>query len=492
MIFFTLTVTFPLIFILSLLVYQDFGLDLNFKKGQITSPDIKMLYNYNDIDIGKNGTPYQIDNYVIINNPDYFDVADRESTYLDKIMNEGEAELAEIQNESHRPSNLAKLESISYSNLSKIIELNDDDINNVRTVNRKEELEKTKSVPNVFTNLSNSKFSFDTYQRTKNLTTEYLTKYLFANKSIKCNDGSTAGYYLRRHHNSKKWLIYLEGGWFCYSKETCEKRFRNTPGLMSSSNWPSHLKYEGILSNDRKNNPFWYNYNIIYLPYCSSDLWSGRSQPLHKNNFTFMGSYIIEETIKEMSNKGLKLAERLLLLGTSAGGIGVVLNLDKIKRLLWTSKKNMKILGVADSAWFLEHDIPLIKVSDDIDREAIMEKLEKNKIDPQFEDFNTWTSLAHISSIIHLPIHGIQQGLNYWNGDLPINCIAKFTSSERWKCYFIHNALSTLKSPLFVFQWLFDEAQMIVDKVGIPEGKDQWDYINNMGERLRLSFGNVS
>lgn len=47
-------------------------------------------------------------------------------------------------------------------------------------------------------------------------------------------------------------------------------------------------------------------------------------------------------------------------------------------------------------------------------------------------------------------------------------------------------------APLFVFQWLFDEAQMAADKVGAPVTKHQWDYIHKMGDSLRHTFHNVS
>lgn len=47
-------------------------------------------------------------------------------------------------------------------------------------------------------------------------------------------------------------------------------------------------------------------------------------------------------------------------------------------------------------------------------------------------------------------------------------------------------------APLFVFQWLFDEAQMTADNVGAPVTKQQWDYIHKMGDSLRNSFENVT
>lgn len=49
-----------------------------------------------------------------------------------------------------------------------------------------------------------------------------------------------------------------------------------------------------------------------------------------------------------------------------------------------------------------------------------------------------------------------------------------------------------LVAPLFVFQWLFDEAQMRADSVGAPVTKKQWDYIHETGIALRGSLDNVT
>ena len=38
-----------------------------------------------------------------------------------------------------------------------------------------------------------------------------LQRKFFYNGNITCNDGSVAGYYIRRNYNSKRWIIFLEG-----------------------------------------------------------------------------------------------------------------------------------------------------------------------------------------------------------------------------------------------------------------------------------------
>ena len=41
-----------------------------------------------------------------------------------------------------------------------------------------------------------------------------LQRIFFQNSSITCNDGSVAGYYIRRNYSSQRWIIYLEGNSF--------------------------------------------------------------------------------------------------------------------------------------------------------------------------------------------------------------------------------------------------------------------------------------
>ena len=38
-----------------------------------------------------------------------------------------------------------------------------------------------------------------------------LSRKFFYNHEITCNDGTTAGYYIRRNYHSKRWIVFLEG-----------------------------------------------------------------------------------------------------------------------------------------------------------------------------------------------------------------------------------------------------------------------------------------
>ena len=65
-----------------------------------------------------------------------------------------------------------------------------------------------------------------------------LKKAWLSNRTIVCNDGTAAGFYLRKNPNSKKWIVFLEGGWHCYDVKTCRARWNRLRHLMTSTDWP--------------------------------------------------------------------------------------------------------------------------------------------------------------------------------------------------------------------------------------------------------------
>lgn len=234
-------------------------------------------------------------------------------------------------------------------------------------------------------------------------------------------------------------------------------------------------------------NPYWHDANHVLVPYCSSDSWSGtKIHPEARDGWSFMGSLIVRQVIADLIPLGLGRSQggELLMAGSSAGGLGVMLNLDKVKRFL-RAERGIKITvrGVSDSGWFLDRE-------------------------PYAPDAVSTVDV-------------VKQGWKLWGGALPDACVAKH-ATEPWRCYFGHRLYPTLKckffffyfdhwtlksneiidldifficvsvAPLFVFQWLFDEAQMRADSVGAPVTPQQWDYIHEMGAALRTSLDNVT
>jgi hypothetical protein len=93
----------------------------------------------------------------------------------------------------------------------------------------------------------------------------------------------------------------------------------------------------------------------------------------------------------------------------SAGGTGVMVNLDPIAGLLRTGYglTHITVRGVSDSGWFLDRA-------------------------PYSQDGH---SLA--------PLDAVKKGIRLWQGQVPLECQACYPS-EPWRCYFGYRAYPTL------------------------------------------------
>ncbi|XP_054635897.1 carboxylesterase notum2 isoform X2 [Dunckerocampus dactyliophorus] len=309
--------------------------------------------------------------------------------------------------------------------------------------------------------------------------TDEMRLHFLKNAHVTCNDGTPAGFYLKENRGSRRWLLFLEGGWFCYSKETCDSRYQNIPRLMSSSGWPLTKSGSGILSSQVAENPYWHNANIIFIPYCSSDVWSGtgpvptpapkprqvreKERGRNATENAFMGSLIIREVVKDLVPKGMKQAKVVMLSGESAGGTGVLLNIERVASQLEQLGAEAQVRGLVDSGWFLES---------------------KHQRSPNCPETVTCS-----------PEDAIKVGLRMWNGMVPERCRRLYKKGEEWQCFFGHKLYSTLTSPLFVVQWLFDEEQLKVENIymgGQHMSEEQWQYIQNLGRELKNSLRDVT
>ncbi|XP_075422175.1 palmitoleoyl-protein carboxylesterase notum2-like isoform X1 [Ascaphus truei] len=288
--------------------------------------------------------------------------------------------------------------------------------------------------------------------------------HLLKNTLVTCNDETTAGYYLREAKGNKRWIIFLEGGWCCYSRETCDVRYKNVKRLMSSSEWSQTRKGTGILSPKQDENPHWWNVNAVFVPYCSSDVWSGNvSKSRHGPDYAFMGSMIIQEVIRDLVPKGMKQAKVVILAGSSAGGTGVLINIDRVAALVEElTAEAVQVRGLVDSGWFL--DPKQTRQSDCLD------------------------------AITCAPTEAIKKGLRLWNGMLPEKCKEQFKRGDEWKCFYGPKMYSSMKSPIFVVQWLYDEEQLRIENIQ-PEftsmTANQWNSLQNIGRELKKSLRDV-
>ncbi len=148
-----------------------------------------------------------------------------------------------------------------------------------------------------------------------------------------------------------------------------------------TSYFPNGFQVEGrdILDTDCQVNPIFCQYNHVVIPYCSSDLWLGEEKEDTRNysslnspltgdcgcfnyscfnynpnyeglQFTFRGKTIFQSVIQDLLNGSLQTADEVVLVGSSAGGVGVINNAKWVQDTLPTG---VQLNVIFDSAWFI-------------------------------------------------------------------------------------------------------------------------------------------
>ena len=87
-------------------------------------------------------------------------------------------------------------------------------------------------------------------------------------KLLKLIDGSPSGYYYSRVDDSNKWLIFQQGGGWCFDETSCWLRIGLPLSLgihselISSKNWKNQINLGGLFDLVE-------DFNIVQIPYCS-------------------------------------------------------------------------------------------------------------------------------------------------------------------------------------------------------------------------------
>ena len=149
-----------------------------------------------------------------------------------------------------------------------------------------------------------------------------------------CNNGEQATFTIKKG-KSNKWAIILPGGGIARNSE----EYRSRPEGMKSPELKPHYFGQGIEKDleDR-------NYNLVFIPYCSSDLYqSDHINLIDGKEVPFRGRVIVEDVIKKIDKK-LMNADEVMFLGYSAGAIGIGFHAKAIGKY-----KNVRVL--VDSFW---------------------------------------------------------------------------------------------------------------------------------------------
>ena len=165
---------------------------------------------------------------------------------------------------------------------------------------------------------------------------------------------------------------------------------------------------------------------MAFIKYCSSDSWFGDAAASPSTfNYAFRGSRIVSTAVAALvTNNGLGssgVAERLLFAGCSAGGRGVLTNLDIVAAAV---PANVQVMGLLDAAAWV--DVP----------PAIPGML---TLQQMTQDLFTFTAPP-----------------------VPAACAATYTGSSAWMCVWPSYRLPYITTPYFMTAAQFDAFQVRV------------------------------
>jgi len=276
--------------------------------------------------------------------------------------------------------------------------------------------------------------SFDTEEYSPLLFKHYIT-----DESAVCNDGTRSIVYVRKVPSSRKWLLYVEGGFlYCWDQATCDNRYEKNPELMSSDFAPDTKDPTGLMSSDCNLNPDWCDANIGYIFYCSSDYFAGTvraTDPLSKTSFHFLGWPILQAAIQDLLHvHGMHDANTILYTGKGGGGVAALFSLDRVVDQIRNGlddRLHCDIRSFTDSGWVSSRDPYTPRVCDDTNDAAT----------------------CNIAG-------GVQRGINAWLPEYPEECHA---AGYTWQCFFANYSFPYITTPSFVFTYQYDYAQLDTD-----------------------------
>ena len=216
------------------------------------------------------------------------------------------------------------------------------------------------------------------------------------------------------------------GGYWCWDETSCQERYQTLKFDMSSSGWGKLFAQDGIFSTVQANNPF-ASANMVFIKYCSSDSWFGDAPASASTwGFAFRGSRIVTAVIAALEQyNGLGASggtERLLFAGCSAGGRGVLTNLDAVAAAV---PSNVRVQGLLDAAAWVD-------------------------VQPIIPNMLTLQQMT-------------QDLYSFTAPPIPAQCAARYQGADAWMCLWPSYRLPFIQTDYFLNAAQFDAFQIMYD-----------------------------
>ena len=233
-------------------------------------------------------------------------------------------------------------------------------------------------------------------------------------------------------------LLYLEGGYWCFNLASCDQRSADFGArYMSSQGWPDTIAAEGLLSR--------YDYSeIAYVYYCSSDAHVAnqtltRAPGSIPAEWQFRGRVVINAALKFLRMRGLGANDqRLILSGGSSGARGAMWLYEDIKEEV----PNVEVLGIFDSPLWTTQPV----------------------FEDEFLGFSParWYSKNYRPALFHVSLEeNVKLFIDTFQRSLSPSIYGKecsnfYAGHERWKCLLGEYRIRFVKAPYLVSASQYD------------------------------------
>jgi len=180
-------------------------------------------------------------------------------------------------------------------------------------------------------------------------------------KGTYCLDGSDAGYNYAAPSsgNSTRWVFFMQGGGACLGEDECKIRAKTGRG--TSTKWSQTVTLTNhFFDLDASHNPTFADAHHVYIPYGTGDTHKGtRMADATSFGLYFTGHTNFVNIMKALEAKYnlLSKSTAVLLLGSSAGGVGALSNADTLAEM-FTVTPAPRFKTAPDAGFFFPNALP--------------------------------------------------------------------------------------------------------------------------------------
>eukprot|EP01062_Namystynia_karyoxenos_P002401 TRINITY_DN10853_c0_g1_i1.p2 TRINITY_DN10853_c0_g1~~TRINITY_DN10853_c0_g1_i1.p2 ORF type:complete len:463 (+),score=160.70 TRINITY_DN10853_c0_g1_i1:79-1389(+) len=277
----------------------------------------------------------------------------------------------------------------------------------------------------------------------------------------RCMDGSPYGFYYRPAPNgsahANDWVMFMQGGGLCITLIDC--RLRAKGNLGSSKGWGStHLDQDNVLNSNASVNPFW-DFNHVWLPYCSGDTHTGTQTKWNAYGLYFAGALNFERSVRALLPMGLSKAQRVILSGGSAGGIGAHNNADVLQSWL----PSAQVMAMPMGGHFLPTGVELSET----------------------QELRHWHILAPAVPINDLASLALSE---LYSARVPLACGKQVPAEKAYRCWDASFNYDYIGVPTLWIESMYD--QLMIEDILLCFDCPKWanEYIEYFGVKMRASL----